>query len=143
MNFYDRRARLLPFAAACSLLLTTALTAQAPAKPALAPAPDTANPNQQMTRFALPGGVAISPDGKTVAWTLRTREGSSIHLTNVSSPSSEDSAQTITIPNATGCNYSDPIWSHDGATLAFLSACAPESKDPTVPRQSQVYLWSD
>ena len=142
MNFYDRRARLLPFAAACSLLLTTALTAQAPAKPALAPAPDTANPNQQMTRFALPGGVAISPDGKTVAWSLRSREGSSIHLTNVSSPSSEDSAKIVTIPNATNCNYSDPIWSHDGATLAFLSACAPESKDPTVPRQSQVYLWS-
>src|ERR1700679_140827 len=139
MNFYDRRARLLPFAAACSLLLTTALIAQAPAKPALAPAPDTANPNQQMTRFALPGGVAISPDGKTVAWTLRSREGSSIHLTNVATSAEE---KIVTIPNATGCNYSDPIWSHDGETLAFLSACAPESKDPTVPRQSQVFLWS-
>jgi dipeptidyl aminopeptidase/acylaminoacyl peptidase len=139
MNFYARRAQLPLYMAACTLLISAALAAQTPAKPTLAAAPDTANPNQQMTRFAFPGGVAISPDGKTVAWTLRSREGSSIHLTNVASSTDE---KTVTIPNATGCNYSDPIWSHDGATLAFLSACAPESKDPTVPRQSQVYLWS-
>jgi dipeptidyl aminopeptidase/acylaminoacyl peptidase len=136
MNFY---ARLPLFAAACSLLVTTALTAQAPAKPTLAAAPDTANPNQTFTRAAQPSGVAISPDGKSIAWILRSRSGAAIHLTDVANPTED---KTVTIPNATGCNYSDPIWSPDGATLAFLSACAPESKDPTVPRQSQVYLWS-
>ena len=86
-----------------------------------------------------PGNVAISPDGSTVAWTLRSRDGSTLHLLDVASPATD---KTIAIPNGSGCAYSSPIWSPDGATLAFLGACAPESKDPTVPRQSQVYLWS-
>ena len=61
----------------CSLFppLHLALTAQTPAKPTLAAAPDTANPNQQFTRAAQPGGVAISPDATTVAWTLRGHDG--------------------------------------------------------------------
>ncbi|HZQ42845.1 MAG TPA: S9 family peptidase [Acidobacteriaceae bacterium] len=86
-----------------------------------------------------PGGIALSPDATTVAWTLRSRDGSTLHLTSVSS-STDD--KTIAIPNATGCAYSSPIWSPDDATLAFLAACAPASADPTVPRQSQIYLWS-
>ncbi len=86
-----------------------------------------------------PGNVAISPDGTTVAWTLRSHDGATLHLTAVATPTDD---KTIAIPNATGCAYSSPIWSPDGATLAFLGACAPESKDPTVPRQSQIYLWS-
>ena len=89
-----------------------------------------------------PGNVALSPDGATVAWTLRSRDGSTLHLTSVAAPASSDTDKTLEIPNATGCAYSSPIWSPDGATLAFLGACAPESKDPTVPRQSQIYLWA-
>jgi dipeptidyl aminopeptidase/acylaminoacyl peptidase len=141
MTFLARRARLPLLAAACTLLLPATLPAQSPspAKPTLAAAPDTANPTQQFMRAAQPSGVALSPDASTIAWTLRTRDGSTLHLTQVADPTS---TKLIAIPNATGCAYSDPIWSPDGATLAFLSACAPESKDPTVPRQSQVYLWS-
>lgn len=86
-----------------------------------------------------PGNVAVSPDGTNLAWTLRSREGASLHLTPVATPTAD---KTIAIPNASGCAYSSPIWSPDGATLAFLGACAPASADPTVPRQSQVYLWS-
>ncbi len=92
--------------------------------------------------YHAPGSVALSPDGATVAWTLRSRDGSTLHLTSVSAPASEETDKTIAIPNATGCAYSSPLWSPDGATLAFLAACAPASADPTVPRQSQVYLWS-
>src|SRR5260370_39214553 len=33
-----------------------------------------------------PSSAAISPDGTTVAWAVRSREGSQIHLTNVSNP---------------------------------------------------------
>ena len=89
-----------------------------------------------------PGNVALSPDASTVAWTLRSHDGSTLHLTPVAAPASSDTDKTIAIPNATGCAYSSPIWSPDGATLAFLAACAPASADPTVPRQSQVYLWA-
>jgi hypothetical protein len=71
------------------LLLAAALPAQT-AKPSagavLAPAPDTANPTAQFSRMAQPGGVALSPDGATVAWTLRQREGTTLHLTAVADP---------------------------------------------------------
>ena len=86
-----------------------------------------------------PANVALSPDGATVAYTLRSRDGSSLHLMQVASPADD---KTIAIPDGSSCAYSSPIWSSDGATLAFLGACAPASADPTVPRQSQVYLWS-
>jgi dipeptidyl aminopeptidase/acylaminoacyl peptidase len=136
MTLRARRAHLPLLAAACSLLLTTALTAQTPAKPALAAAPDTANPNQQLTRAAQPGGVAISPDGATVAWTLRTHDGTNLHLTQVADPSS---TKLIEIPGASHCADSTPIWSPKGETLAFLSTC---TNDTAKPDQEQIFLWS-
>jgi dipeptidyl aminopeptidase/acylaminoacyl peptidase len=136
MSFYARRARLPLFAATCSLLLSAALIAQTPAKPALAAAPDTANPNQTFTRTTQPGGVALSPDGKTVAWTLRSREGAAIHLTEVADPSTD---KLIKIEGATHCSVSTPFWSPDGATLAFLSTC---TSDKAKPEQEQIFLWS-
>src|ERR1700761_2981067 len=41
-------------------------------KPAtqMAPGADTANPNPTMTRNVQPGGVAISPDGATVTYSV-------------------------------------------------------------------------
>ncbi len=104
-----------------------------------APAALTAHAQRGMNALHAPGNVALSPDGATVAWTLRARDGSTLHLTSVAAPADD---KTIAIPNGSSCAYSSPIWSADGATLAFLGACAPESKDPTVPRQSQIYLWS-
>jgi dipeptidyl aminopeptidase/acylaminoacyl peptidase len=112
-------------------LSCSALLALPPASPAHA--------QRGMNALHAPGNVALSPDGATVAWTLRSRDGSTLHLLDVATPTAD---KTIDIPNATGCAYSSPIWSSDGATLAFLGACAAESKDPTVPRQSQIYLWS-
>lgn len=136
MNFYARRARMPLFAAACSLLLTTALIAQAPSKPTLAPAPDTANPTPTLTRAAQPGGVAISPDGKTVAWTLRSREGASVHLSEVANPAS---TKLIPLDDAAHCSVGTPIWSPSGETLAFLSTC---TGDKAKPDQEQIFLWS-
>jgi dipeptidyl aminopeptidase/acylaminoacyl peptidase len=100
----------------------------------------TSAPAQRgMNALHAPGNVALSPDASTVAWTLRSRDGATLHLTSVATPTDD---KTIAIPNGTSCAYSSPLWSPDGATLAFLGACAPESKDPTVPRQSQIYLWA-
>ena len=121
------RAR-LPLLAA--LLLSTTLSAQT--KPALAPAPDTANPTATFTRSAQPGGVALSPDASTVAWTLH----STLHLSDVADPSK---TRTITIEGATSCSSSSPIWSPDSTTLAFLSTC---TSDKSKPSQEQIFLWS-
>ena len=106
---------------------------------ASAPAASTAHAQRGMNALHAPGSVALSPDGSTLAWTLRSRDGSTLHLSSVATPTDD---KTIAIPNGNSCGYSSPIWSADGASLAFLGACAPESKDPTVPRQSQIYLWS-
>jgi dipeptidyl aminopeptidase/acylaminoacyl peptidase len=134
MTLPARRARLPLLAAASSLFLITALSAQTPAKPTLTPAPDTANPNQTFTRAAQPGGVAISPDGTTVAWTLRGREGAALHLTDVANPSID---KLIKIEDASKCSVGDPIWSPDGTALAFLSNC-----DKSKPEQEEIFLWS-
>ncbi len=129
-----RPAHLPLLAAACFALFPFALTAQTPAKPSLAAAPDTANPNQQFTRTAQPGGVALSPDGTTVAWVLRGHDG--IHLTEVSNPVND---KLITIEGASHCSVNDPIWSPDGTALAFLSDC---TGDKSKPDQDQIFLWS-
>jgi dipeptidyl aminopeptidase/acylaminoacyl peptidase len=136
MRFRVRPVLLLQFAAACSLLFTSALTAQTPAKPALTAAPDTANPNQQLTRSAQPGGVAISPDGTTAAWTLRSHDGTALHLTEVANPSND---KLIQIDGATHCSIDNPIWSPSGETLAFGSTC---TGDKSKPDQEQIFLWS-
>ena len=144
MIVYARRARLPLFAAACSLLLSAALIAQSPdpAKPPanaqFTPAPDTANPNQQFTRVAQPNGVALSPDGTTVAWTLRGLEGSTPHLTDVANPNPAK-GKIISIKGASNCSSSSPIWSPDGQTLAFLSTCTGKT-DKSSPEQ--IFLWS-
>jgi len=93
---------------------------------------------QSPARLHYPGGVALSPDGATVAWTLRSAEGSTLHLTNVADP--DPAKETIVAVNgATNCSYGDPVWSPDGATLAFISTCTGE-KDK--PGQEQIFLWS-
>jgi dipeptidyl aminopeptidase/acylaminoacyl peptidase len=112
--------RFLSPLAVLPLLFASVLTAQSPA------------------RLHYPGGVALSPDGATVAWTLRSAEGSTLHLTNVADP--DPAKETIVAVNgATNCSYGSPIWSPDGATLAFISTCTGE-KDK--PGQEQIFLWS-
>jgi dipeptidyl aminopeptidase/acylaminoacyl peptidase len=135
MKLFVRRSRVQIIAAACSLLVTSALTAQTPAKPTLSAAPDTANPNQQFTRAAQPGGVAISPDATTVAWTLRSRDGATLHLTDVANPAND---KLIKLEGA-HCSFDTPVWSPNGDTLAFLSNC---TADKSKPEQEQIFLWS-
>ncbi len=90
-----------------------------------------------------PGAVALSPDGSTVAWTLRGKEAINIHLTpiRVGSPDT-----LVTVPNApAGCTYGAPLWAPDGQTLAFLSNCTPPegSQDQGQHHdQRQIFLWS-
>jgi len=82
-----------------------------------------------------PGGVAISPDGTTVAWSLGSREGSQIHLTDVANP---DSAKDK-IVGTTGCSNTAPMWSPDGEWLAYTATCTSKEEKSS---QAQIYLWS-
>jgi dipeptidyl aminopeptidase/acylaminoacyl peptidase len=87
---------------------------------------------------ATPGNVAISPDGNTVAWTLRGSEGSTLHLTDIANPDPAKE-RLITVNGATACTYASPIWSPDGNTLAFLSTCTGKQERPG---QEQVFLYN-
>jgi dipeptidyl aminopeptidase/acylaminoacyl peptidase len=87
---------------------------------------------------ATPGGVAVSPDGKTVAWTLRGREGTTLHLTTVADPDPAKE-RIVAVNGATACSYGSPVWSPDSATLAFVSTCTSKEEKPG---QEEIFLWS-
>jgi len=86
-----------------------------------------------------PSSAAISPDGTTVAWAVRTREGSQIHLTDVANPDPAKEKIVGTVSGATSCGSSEPKWSPDGKWLAFVSNCTANADKSG---QDQVFVWS-
>ena len=134
--------------AACTLL---ALALPAAARPLLAqsgsPAPmvPKANPDPRLaaihakaTAVHAPGQVAISPDGALVAYTVRQREGSTLHLIAALNP--DPAKERLIAPNGeTACSNSAPVWSPNSQTLAFTSSCTTKEQQPG---QSQIFLWS-
>jgi dipeptidyl aminopeptidase/acylaminoacyl peptidase len=65
------------------------------------------------------GAVAISPDGKRLAWI----EGGKVHI---ASPDHPDRGQVLAAGSFSveNCSESDPAWSPDSSALAFFSDCA-------------------
>jgi dipeptidyl aminopeptidase/acylaminoacyl peptidase len=84
-----------------------------------------------------PSEAALSPDGKTVAWSLDTSDGTQIHLTDVDSPAKDTILQTEA--EATDCSNGSPVWSPNGQWLAFESTCAAKGDKPD---QEQIFVWS-
>src|SRR5438876_2339944 len=66
---------------------------------------------ETLGRTKTPSSAAISPDGTTVAWAVRSREGSQIHLTDVSNPDPAKEKIVGTGSSATNCGSSEPKWS--------------------------------
>ena len=81
--------------------------------------------------------AALSPDGKTVAWSLETRDGSQLRLTDIDNPTKETPIHTEA--EATDCAYGNPLWSPDGQWLAYTSTCSSSEDNPD---QQQIFLWS-
>src|SRR6201996_1978274 len=77
-----------------------------------------------------PSSAAISPNGATVAWAVRSREGSQIHLTDVATPDPAKDKIVGAGSGATGCGSSEPKWSPNGESLAFVSDCTTDSAKP-------------
>jgi dipeptidyl aminopeptidase/acylaminoacyl peptidase len=86
-----------------------------------------------------PASAAISPDGATVAWSMRSAEGSQIHLSNVADPSPAKEKLVGANSGATDCHSSEPVWSPNGESLAFISDCVAATDKPG---QEQLFLWS-
>ena len=127
------------FATTLIITLYTTSPADAQATPATPQAARIGSLIETLGKTKTPSSAAISPDGTTVAWAVRTREGSQIHLTDVLNP---DPAKEIIVgagSGATSCGSSEPKWSPDGSWLAFVSNCTANADKPG---QDQVFLWS-
>src|ERR1700722_15154138 len=89
-----------------------------------------------------PSSAAISPDGTTVAWSVRSGEGSQIHLSDVADPDPAKEKIVGTGSGGTNCSSSDPKWSRSGEWLVFVSDCAGKDDGGKTDKQDEVFVWS-
>jgi dipeptidyl aminopeptidase/acylaminoacyl peptidase len=69
------------------------------------------------------GAVAVSPDGKRLAWTQGSREGMEIRVAPLSDTSKSERVTAATKPDQR-CREGAMIWEPDSVALAFFSDCA-------------------
>src|SRR5580704_3755565 len=103
------------FVSTAVLMLVTTAAGRADTNPSTPKDPRIGELIETLGKTKTPSSAAISPDGTTVAWVVRTREGSQIHLTDVANPDSAKDKIVGTGSGATSCGSSEPKWSPDGA----------------------------
>jgi dipeptidyl aminopeptidase/acylaminoacyl peptidase len=142
MTLADVRMRFSAFAlSSIAILLTFAANAAGRAQTTAGAPKDTRISAliETLGKTSTPTSAAISPDGTTVAWAVRSGEGSQIHLTDVANPDPATEKIVGTGSGATSCGSSEPKWSPDGAWLAFVSDCTANADKPG---HDQVFIWS-
>ncbi len=87
--------------------------------------------------------VALAPDAHRLAWIGASSAGSEIHVAALAASTSQAgntlSEHTVAPANAGPCSSANPVWSPDGATLAFTSTCGAPSGGGT---QQQIFLYT-
>ena len=136
MTFSARRAVSLLFSIA-SLSAFAQSGSPAVMTPLANPDPRLAAIHARQGNLRAPGQLALSPDGTTLAWTIRTREGAQLHLTTLADPNPAKD-KLVTVAGTNNCSSGAPVWSPDSQTLAFTSSCTGTAK----AGQEQIFLYS-
>lgn len=109
--------------------LTWSQSPQPPQDPRIGTLLDT------LRRTETPTMASISPDGKTVAWSVRKGEAYEIHVSGISDPAKDFIIRPAGGGNA--CSSDAPAWSPDGKSLAYASDCTSDES-----RQPEIFVWS-
>jgi dipeptidyl aminopeptidase/acylaminoacyl peptidase len=75
------------------------------------------------------GQVAVSPDGKRLAWIQGAHEGAEIRVAALDNLGKSERITAATTQEQR-CSESGPIWSPDSAALAFMSDCLGSGDQP-------------
>ena len=102
---------------------------------------------RSLNRGRFLGQVAVSPDGKRLAWIQGAREGAEIRVAPFDNLGKSERITAATTPDQR-CSESDLAWSPDSTALAFFSDCASSGDqtdlyishlDPTGPASSPAH----
>jgi len=119
------------------LTLTPSVFAQSSTKPAHPTDPRIGILLETLGKTRTPSETDISPDGRTVAWSVRTPEGYEVHLSDVLNPSPLKELTIRPSADSANCGNDAPAWSPDGQSLAYISTCTSEHTG-----QPQIFVWA-
>jgi len=72
------------------------------------------------------GAVALSPDGKRLAWTGGSREGMQLRVASIDDVAKSERVTAAAKPDQR-CREGSPVWQPDSNALAFLSDCGSDN----------------